>query len=80
MAKPLLNIHCNTEPECEYPTEVFINMDDGTIQKYVLKYDQHPNFTEAMDALERMFDCVKVTGYQYNDRPRRKNRIHRCDR
>ena len=81
MAKPLLDINCITEDSCKYPVAVNIAMDDGTIQTYNLQYDIHPNFAEAMDALERMFDCITITGYQYKpkDKRRRKNRIHRCE-
>jgi len=78
MARPLLDVVCITEDSCEYPVALKVNMDDGTVQTYNLQCDTHPNFKGAMDALERMFDCIEITGYQY--RPKRKNRSHRCDR
>ena len=79
MAKPLLDLVCITEPSCEYPTALKVNMDDGTVQTYVLQCDQRPNFKEAMDALDRMFDCIEITGYKY-DPQKRRNRRHRCER
>ena len=36
MAKPLLNIHSENEPYCDYPTTLKVPMDDGTIQTYLL--------------------------------------------
>ena len=82
MAKPLLDIVCVTEDSCKYPVALKVNMDDGSVQTYALECNEHPNFIEAMNALERMFDCITVTGYQYvpKDQRRRKNRIHRCER
>ena len=79
MAKPLLDIKCITEESCKYPVAVRIAMDDGTVQTYDLKCEMHPNFSEAMDALDRMFDCIHVTGYKYvpKDQRRRKNSTHR---
>lgn len=35
MAKPLLNIHCETKPYCKYPVAVKIPMNNGTVQTYV---------------------------------------------
>lgn len=79
MAKPLLDVKCVVEDSCKYPVALKVPMDDWTVQTYNLYCDQHPNFIEAMDALERMFDCFSTTGYQYNPQKprRRKNRIHR---
>ena len=74
MAKPLLNIHCKTEPECEYPTDAWLAMDDGTVQKYVLVSRPDLKFQKVWDSLQ-----ISI-GYQYMEKPRRKNRIHRCDR
>ena len=78
MAKPLLNVHCITEESCKYPTALKVPMDDGTVQTYNLVCNEHPNFKEAMDALDRMFECIHV-GYQYEPvvRNRRKNRRNR---
>lgn len=82
MAKPLLDIKCITEESCKYPVAVRIAMDDGTVQTYDLKYDMHPNFADAMSSLDKMFNCVRVTGYQYvsRDQRKRKNRIRRGKR
>lgn len=74
MARPLLDVVCIEEDSCKYPIALKVNMDDGTVQTYTLECNPHPNFAEAMDALERMFDCVKITGYQYKPK---KNRTHR---
>ena len=74
MAKPLLNIHCIYDKNCKYPTGIRVAMDDGSVQTYLLKVDQNPNFVEAMNALERMFDCFQVTGYKYEPRKRKYRR------
>ena len=67
---------------CQKDQVVVLHNNTYVIQNgraYNLQYDTHPNFTEAMDALERMFDCITITGYQYKpqEQPRRRNRIHR---
>lgn len=77
MAKPLLDVVCITEESCEYPTALRVNMDDGTVQTYVLQYDTHPNFKEAIDALNRMFESVEIVGYRYKEPKKRRNRSHR---
>ena len=82
LAKPLLDVHCITEEGCKYPVALKVTMDDGTVQTYDYHCDVQPNFKEAMDALDRMFNCITITGYQYvpPEQRRRKNRIHRCER
>lgn len=72
MAKPLLNIHCITEPYCEYPVAVKLVMDDGSVQEYELKNKTTFQFNNIMKCLNRM----KV-GYQYNYPTKRRSRIHR---
>lgn len=79
MAKPLLDIHCIRKPHCQYPMQLKVAMDDGTIQTYNLQTEQpieHPNFREAMDALDRMFDCLDF-GYHAEKPVRRKYRRNR---
>ena len=79
MAKPLLNIHCIKKPGCKYPVALKVAMDDGTTQTYALECQQpEPHFEEAMDALERMFDCFNVIGYKYE--PIKEDHIPRCER
>lgn len=76
MPKPLLDIHCSDEPGCEYPTDLFVNMDDGTVQQYVL-------LNKTSMAFKKQWDSLQISiGYQCNYKPkqRRKNRIHRCER
>ena len=73
MAKPILDIHCSYEDGCEYPPDAFINMDDGTVQHYILANKSSMAFQRAWDSLQ-----ISI-GYQCNLRPRRKNRIHRCN-
>lgn len=71
MKKPLLDIHYSSEPGCEYPTTLFVNMDDGSVQQYVLL-----NRTDM--AFKKQWDSLQISiGYQCNYRPRRRNRIHR---
>jgi len=60
MAKPLLNIHGKTEPFCEYPTELKIPMDDGTIQTYILQNKTDYQFENVLKCVRKM-----RTGYQY---------------
>lgn len=72
MAKPLLNIHGETESFCEYPTVLKVPMDDGTIQTYVLENKTGYQFENVMKCLKRM----KV-GYQYGYPQKRRNRTHR---
>jgi len=78
MANPLLNIHAVREDCCKYPVALKVAMDDGTVQTYELKCEQHPSFLAAMQTMERMVDRIEIIGYQY--KPRRKNRIHRDKR
>ena len=80
MARPLLDVVCVTEDSCEYPVALKVNKDDGTVQTNTLQFNIHPNFKEAMDALDRMFDCFEITGYQYKETNRRKNRTRRSNR
>ena len=78
MARPLLDIHCIRKAHCEYPMQVKIAMDDGTVQTYNLEVEQpieNPCFKEAMEALDRLFDCVQV-GYKC-EQPKKKNRRNR---
>lgn len=56
----------------KYPSVVRIAMEDGTVQDYAHVIEQpHPNFVEAMEALERMFDCI---GYKAPAAPAKKRR------
>lgn len=71
MAKPLLDIHCVTEPYCDYPVAVKILMDDGSVQTYELKNKTDYQFSKVMNALAKM-----QTGYQYRGE-HRKSRIHK---
>ena len=48
MAKPLLNIHSENEPYCEYPTTLKVPMDDGTIQTYVLENKTSYQYADFM--------------------------------
>ena len=74
MAKPILDIHCSHEEGCKYPPDAFINMDDGTVQHYI--WVDKPNM-----AFQKAWDSLQISiGYQCNYRPRRRNRIHRCER
>ena len=77
LAKPLLDVHCITDPECEYPSAVKIAMDDGTVQTYFLDCPINPNVRKAQT---RFDESIQISiGYQYKPKKRR-NRIHRCDR
>lgn len=71
MAKPLLDIHCVTEPYCDYPVAVKLTMDDGSIQTYVLENKTEIMFGKVMESLHKV-----TVGYQYKPKHRRKNRIH----
>lgn len=72
MAKPLLDIHGICEDYCEYPVELKVAMDDGTVQTYVLENKTEYQFGAVMKCLNRM----KV-GYQYGYPVKRRGRIHR---
>ena len=74
MARPILDIHCITEDSCEYPVAVRLLMDDHTVQTYVLENRVEPKFQKLKESIE-----ISI-GYQYSPKPRRKNRIHRCER
>lgn len=79
MAKPLLNVHYVRKPGCEYPMQLKVAMDDGTIQTYNLvteKPTPDPNFLEAMAALDRMFECLDI-GYKAEKPVQRKYRRNR---
>lgn len=71
MAKPILDIHCIMEPGCEYPVAVRLLMDDKTVQTYSLDCKSELQFQKVMDSVH-----VSI-GYEFNTKPRRKNRIHR---
>ena len=74
MARPILDIHCIMEPGCEYPVAVRLLMDDRTVQTYNLDCKSQLQFQKVMDSVH-----ISI-GYQFKDRPRRRNRIHRCER
>lgn len=74
MAKPLLDVHCVCDSGYKYPTCLKVAMDDGTVQTYVLHVEQQPNFTEAMQALDRMMDMAREIGYKYSPKRNRRNR------
>ena len=77
LAKPLLDVHCITDPECEYPSAVKIAMDDGTVQTYFLDCPINPNVRKAQT---RFDESIQISiGYQYKPKKRR-NRIHRSQR
>lgn len=69
MPKPLLGIHSIREPYCDYPVALKVNMDDGTVQTYVLQNKTDYQFKKVMESLDL------VVGYQY--RPKKKNRRNR---
>ena len=72
MAKPLLNIHGETEDFCDYPTVLKIPMDDGTIQTYALENKSKYQFENVMKCVRR-----SKIGYQYGGSfGKRKNRNH----
>ena len=74
MAKPILDIHCIMDPGCKYPVAVRLLMDDKTVQTYNLECKHELQFQKVMDSVN-----ISI-GYQFIDRPRRKNRIHRWQR
>ena len=76
LARPLLDIHCINRNGCKYPVAVKIAMDDGSVQTYSLDSMPSPNVIKATEILEQSIEIS--IGYQY--RPKRRNRIHRCDR
>lgn len=76
MARPLLDIHCIEEPNCEYPAAVKLLMDDGSIQTYVFEGKEPPHIQKARNIFEQSLEIS--IGYQY--RPKRRNRIHLCKR
>jgi hypothetical protein len=69
MARPLLDVHCVNRPGCDYPVSLRVAMDDGTVQTYTL---------EARINFRVMTFGEIVTGYPKH--PRRRNRLHRCER
>jgi polyribonucleotide nucleotidyltransferase len=73
MAKPLLKIHCITEPYCQYPVAVRITMDDGTVQTYSLDNKMEYKFDNLLKKVKKSVEI----GYQYSGRHEKKNRIHR---
>ena len=72
MAKPLLNIHGKVETLCEYPTELKIPMDDGTIQTYVLANKTDIQFENMMHLIRRSINGSKYGG----SFGKRNSRIH----
>lgn len=71
MVKPLLDINCQYEPGCDYPTTLRITMEDGTVQDYTLEHKTDLQFMKVMNSLDKL---QKLTvGYRYKQR---KNRIH----
>lgn len=71
VARPLLNIHCITEQNCDYPVALRVTMDDGTVQTYNLENKTFYQFRKVLESLDRM-----TVGYQYRGGKRR-SRIHR---
>ena len=69
--KPLLDIHCITEPYCQYPVAVRITMEDGSIQTYELKNKMEYKCGQVMTALAKM-----EVGYEYRGR-HEKSRVHK---
>ena len=69
--RPLLDIHCVTEPYCQYPVAIKIAMEDGSIQTYELKNKMEYKFGQVMTALAKM-----ETGYQYRGK-HEKSRVHK---
>ena len=69
--KPLLDIHCITEPFCQYPVAIKVAMEDGTIQTYELKNKMEYKFGQVMTALAKM-----EVGYEYRGR-HEKSRVHK---
>ncbi len=65
--KPLLDIHCQYDPYCDYPTAVRLTMDDGTVHTYILQNRTEYQFNKVLENLDRM-----VVGY-----PKRKYRRRR---
>ena len=65
--KPLLDIHCQYDSYCDYPTAVRITMDDGTVHTYILQNKTEYQFNKVMENLDRM-----MVGY-----PKRKYRRRR---
>ena len=65
--KPLLDIHCQYDSYCEYPTVVKLTMDDGSVQTYILQNKTEYQFNKVLENLDKM-----VTGY-----PKRKYRRRR---
>ena len=77
MARPLLDVHCIEKVGCEYPMQLKVAMDDGTVQTYNLEVKQpieNPSFREAMDALDRMMEIVEDGFGYYKERKYRRNR------
>ena len=70
MAKPLLNIHGKTEAFCDYPTELKVPMDDGTVQTYVLENKTGYQFDNVLKCVRKM-----RTGYQYEGRHMKKGGV-----
>ena len=69
MAKPLLNIHGETEPCCQYPTVLKIPMDDGTIQTYALENKTDYQFENVMKCVRRsvmIANTGKIKGRGHN--------------
>ena len=62
--KPLLDIHCEYDPYCDYPTAIKVAMHDGTVQTYILQNKTEYQFNKVMESLDSI-----VRGY-----PRRKYR------
>jgi hypothetical protein len=64
---PLVNVHCQYDPYCEYPTAIRLTMDDGTVHTYILQNKTEYQFNKVMESLENM-----TVGYP----ARRKYRRH----
>ena len=69
MVKPLLDINCQYDRGCEYPTVLRIAMDDGTVRNYVLENEiglQLEKLNNSLDKFHKM-----TVGYRYKQRKRR---------
>ena len=65
--KPIVDISCQYDDYCEYPTSVRLVMDDGHVMTYILQNKTEYQFNKVLESL----DSIKV-GYPRKRKYRRR--------
>lgn len=65
--QPLVDVHCQYEPYCDYPVAVRLTMEDGHVQTYILQNRTEYQFNKVLETLDRM-----TVGYPRKRRNRRR--------